>query len=403
MTKSKSILLTLRPVDYYFFGGENTFDSDPIRRNYLVRSNKLPQQTGLLGLIRHVLFQEGMKIGDASFSPAQTVTDFGDLERLSPLFMQWEQAGKRQFFYPAARLHLNAEQELKVDLSASQGQGLNLLGGDWENLPHLSFLKEEDGKKKEKTYSEKEHLNEVWVSADGTALKIPAAVPADKLSVLHKTPKPEHGIFYSNFHIGIDKASRMKAGAAAGSDENGFYKQEFYRLAPGFSFAVKVDFKQELDPTIFKRSMPFGGENRCFILEAEPWTAALETQLKPAHAYPYTDGRVVLLSDAFISYGDWKKIIKLCHFTATQAIPFRNLQLATKAYENQSAAARRRIFANLQSARNSNLLHLLERGSVLFPKAGEQANLLKLLEAANHFQAIGYNHIYPSTTKSETI
>ena len=52
---SKTIYhIKLRPLDKFFFGGEQNFDGGK-ERNYLVHSAYFPQQTALLGLVRHML------------------------------------------------------------------------------------------------------------------------------------------------------------------------------------------------------------------------------------------------------------------------------------------------------------------------------------------------------------
>jgi hypothetical protein len=54
MSDFKTMYLSLKPTGAFFFGGENTFESRG-KVNYLVRSNPFPQQTGILGLLRHLL------------------------------------------------------------------------------------------------------------------------------------------------------------------------------------------------------------------------------------------------------------------------------------------------------------------------------------------------------------
>lgn len=63
MTKNntKSYFIEIMPAGYYFFGGERTFltvEKDKYGQeitNYFATSNLLPQQTTLLGMLRHLL------------------------------------------------------------------------------------------------------------------------------------------------------------------------------------------------------------------------------------------------------------------------------------------------------------------------------------------------------------
>jgi hypothetical protein len=104
MTNSvKHIRLT--PLGTFFFGGENTFGATE-NRNYFVKSNLMPQQTSLLGLLRLELLRSNPTvfdlktdkvidknaaielIGGESFDGKQT--DFGCISGLSPVFLEKE-------------------------------------------------------------------------------------------------------------------------------------------------------------------------------------------------------------------------------------------------------------------------------------------------------------------------
>jgi len=82
----KTKLVTFTPSDAFFFGGENTFGNGE-NRNFYAASNAFPQQTTLVGVMRHALFEAGHrdKIGQ-SFVVGKT-PDFGDLKNISPVFI----------------------------------------------------------------------------------------------------------------------------------------------------------------------------------------------------------------------------------------------------------------------------------------------------------------------------
>ena len=93
-------LVTLKPLTPFFFGGENTFGDGKI--NYFARSNYLPQQTTILGMIRHQLLIQNNLIGTdpetenwESLIGAQSfqrnndgfVSKFGAIQNISPVFL----------------------------------------------------------------------------------------------------------------------------------------------------------------------------------------------------------------------------------------------------------------------------------------------------------------------------
>lgn len=53
---NRHYLITLTPMDWFFFGGERTLD-DGKSADYISHSNKFPQQSALLGMIRYQLLK----------------------------------------------------------------------------------------------------------------------------------------------------------------------------------------------------------------------------------------------------------------------------------------------------------------------------------------------------------
>ncbi|MFK1829260.1 type III-B CRISPR module-associated Cmr3 family protein [Bacteroides fragilis] len=54
---NRHYLITLTPMDWFFFGGERTLD-DGKSADYISHSNKFPQQSALLGMIRYQLLKQ---------------------------------------------------------------------------------------------------------------------------------------------------------------------------------------------------------------------------------------------------------------------------------------------------------------------------------------------------------
>ena len=104
---SKKYLITIKPLEPYFFGGEQTFGEGD-DANYYAVSLSLPQQTTLMGMLRKEIlvqsnlfkfdysysFDEKLKIneliGERSFDIQKISTEgkrsFGIIERISPVF-----------------------------------------------------------------------------------------------------------------------------------------------------------------------------------------------------------------------------------------------------------------------------------------------------------------------------
>lgn len=395
-------LITLQPADYYFFGGENTFDTsrDDESRNYFVRSNLLPQQTALIGLVRHILFLNGLDFGPESFHhPDVPANDFGILKSISPLFLQQGTGTSRRFLLPASKLWLKNTAEIKVDFSEKSGES-GFVGAEFQPTPRLSFSNLE--KKETEDYTSKEELGKFWMFSDSSE-KLPTLF--EKMEDEDDLKKDNSGIFISSQHIGIDKASRMKPRTTEQKDQNpddeAFYKQEFFRLRDGFRFAFIAEFEGLPDTSIFTTTMPFGGENRTFSIEAEEWTANLSAKIQPEKMYgSHGNGCIVLASDAFVESPG--ALLELCRFSVLGSQPFRSIRTPQEVYSSD-LNAKNEALSNLHRGKNPRLLHLLERGSVLFPKQntvdggkGFSEKIEELLKKPTHFRSIGYNYFYPN-------
>lgn len=95
-------LVTLRPIEPYFFGTEETFRFDE-RSKYFVSSRYIPQQTTIVGMMRYVLLEKYKllnndrnysgkvkqieeAIGKGTYEPGRTKS-LGKIESISPIFI----------------------------------------------------------------------------------------------------------------------------------------------------------------------------------------------------------------------------------------------------------------------------------------------------------------------------
>lgn len=369
---SKSLLITFKPVDYYFFGGENTFGQSSDERNYLVRSNRLPQQTGIVGLLRHIMLEAGLNIGLEGFNPdSPQVQSFGQLHGISPLFLQGETEAGKCFLLPGSKLWLARGAELQVNYPP-EDSGWGYTGGaDFKTaLPEVKYTL--DGS--EEHYTEKNYQADYWMEmSTGAEVKADGELDEDNKA---------KGIFLSSLHIGIDKMRRMQDAA---NDLDAFYKQEFLSLAPGYQFAVRAEVDEEVDSAIFNRSIHFGGENRTFQVKGEPWTAVHDGWWNPSLIYGTHSDRIVLTSDAFVD--DPKALFALCRLVVAKVKPFRSIYLTKKDGDADQ-------YRNLHLKKQKVLRYLIERGSVLFPFSGKAGQVENLIRKSVNYCNIGYNHFY---------
>jgi CRISPR type III-B/RAMP module-associated protein Cmr3 len=325
-----------------------------------------------VGLLRHILFLAGKDAGDSSFQPdyqpAQGLPNhqtFGDLLGISPLYLSNGDA----FLAPAAKLWHSNTHEVVADFSQPERTIKGMMYREtFNDLPDLSFYSAKESKVL--PYTDKEWRGNFWIDTDRG----------------HKIA--EDDIFLSNFHIGIDKANRMDTG----NDIDAFYKQEYYQLAQGYAFAVVATVNDPVPTSTFNCTMPFGGENRSFIVKATDLTAAMQKKLDPIAAYGNRLDRVVLQSDCYVPTDELDALYAHCRLVVADSKPFRSIMVKGNPKTNSKD-----VYRNLHKEKR-RLRYLLERGSVLFPKEGRTNAVLDLLAKPANYQNIGYNHTFPHRT-----
>ncbi|SEJ81839.1 CRISPR type III-B/RAMP module-associated protein Cmr3 [Cyclobacterium xiamenense] len=336
--------ISLSPMEDYFFGGERTFGelSDQEGRNYFAYSNQYPQQTSLLGLLRYWLLVcndclpieqnrelASSLIGNQSFSPqiSEQPQNFGVIKKISPLLLQ---AGNTTYRFAHG---LSTHQ-----LRWQSGGSCYVAGTRTEVVPEIVG------------YDPKEENPMILIGDQGESRALKE-------------------IFNSHFQIGIKK----------GSDKQGFFKQQFYRLEKGARFVVyahidtRSDSRGDMVPTKLQDQIVFfGGEQRQFQVEV--------AQCSEDNGYPFgqsgTGDKFTLLSDAVVSSG----IFQHCEFALSEIQEFRVGLFNADGFG----------FGG-----KSQKYNLLRRGSVLFAKNPATAiELKKLLDAPVNFRQIGFNHYF---------
>lgn len=382
----KRFLVTLTPLDKFYFGGERTLGTGDYT-NYLVKSNYFPQQTGLLGVIRYELLAQkgwlvksGQKlkpeakdlIGKSSFKINKikdnifVANDFGIINRLSPVFLVDKNRSCRLQHNPLNICH-------EVDFSKYK-----LIFNSDNKLPLVcqadrtgKLFKLSDGK--ERFYEPKDGVFKGLVNDKEEAIKY-------------------DDIFIKDSQVGIHKVDKKGA----------FYKQTFLRLKLGFAFQfyVEMDFdkfysknsKNNDKEIIFKSNSTYiGGEKSGFQMDvkeigSDDW---FESIIKP-NLSSIVDGNeikaILLDSHSFVSPDVYDK----CEFAITDTVDFRFIETAvadTKNYNNYNP----KDPENKANIKKSSKYTLMRAGSILYFKKDELDTVKSYIDNLC-FDQIGYNH-----------
>ena len=258
-------LVTLKPLEPYFFGGEQTFGKfgDKEHSNYLVKSRYFPQQTAILGAIRkEILIQSNLLkkrtngewideedkekakkwIGDTKFN-FNAQNDFKTLKNISSIFLVKD-----------AKKYIK-----KVDIDSYQ-----YINGLLNN------------------YNPKKDIYDNYIAIDNS----------EKLS--------SDKIFKAVEQIGNSKFD----------SENSLYKKTSFNLKDGFKFGFYI----ESDYKIKDSFITLGGEKSLFKMEIKEDNSSFNYQDK--------NGYLTLLSDAYIDV----PLKNNCEFAITSEISFRYLE-----------------------------------------------------------------------------
>ena len=383
-------LIKLTPVGKYFFGGDMTFsvgakdypkdwkklsDTEKTRiknqienntrySSYIIKSEKFPQQTSLLGMLRYLMLRNSPSLFDINKNIIREGEDikklvkdligetgfiandeekkenvFGQIKRISPCFIM---NGDNVI----TQLPMDYGFEI-VDLSGAK----QLYNDNAIYLSEIISGRKDNGDKRR--YSAKDGIYTRY--GDG------------------KTLYDENEIFIEDHRIGINR--NIETGH---TEDNALFKQVNYRLADGFCFA----FYAEVDMNIKSHScqiVSLGADNSQFVIQISPsdfhQIALPSSNVKTKGC----NGKIVLTSPALID----KEIAKKADFAMTETIPFKYMKtnIGLNSYHRLSGIS------------HSKKEYLFQTGSVFYFKSSEKLKDFKDdLENRKDFFQIGYNH-----------
>lgn len=340
--------VTLKPIDWFFFGAEQTFDNGA-SQSFIARSNRFPQQTALLGMVRYQLLKHAgllsipgeetnaekkqktiNLIGESSFIlDSEKKQHYGTILGLSSVFIQ---CGEKTF--------LPTPYTFGTNMSFSPNCGRMCLGGNIvECIPLPTAPPEFD------YYKNPERL----IDAEGNLCYV-------------------KDLYRATMQIGITKARD------GDDNENGFFKQETLRFADDHTrFAFYLDLADDI--TLSDDMVFIGAQRSCFQMEVKSDDETLFVPPHPVHS-------VLVCSPTFVK--DIDALNDCCLFHLSQSMPFRNIIKADTGRLKSGAVAYHRHTA---------VSTFLRPGSVLFFKKEKQEQLEALLDNSN-LKTIGYNNYH---------
>jgi len=249
-------LITLKPLEPFFFGGEQTFGElgDKENSSYIATSRLFPQQSAILGMIKKELLKakgyltrklkdewvdEDYKlqatnlVGKDKFSFENKLHDYGKIKNISPIFLIKED---EKYFYIKDIFDYNLS--------------LN---------PPLFY-------KGDKKYSYKNEIEAKLIKDD----------------------------FSKKIEINKVFKQKMQVGNQKNKTDDAFFKKISYQLDKDFKFAFYIEIDEKIDD-LDNKIVHLGADRSKFLLNLKQDNSTLELNL-PDIGYKY----VVLLSDSYI-------------------------------------------------------------------------------------------------------
>lgn len=270
MNNTINAVVTFRPLAPYFFGSEVTHGNGA-EANYFAKGNPLPQQTTLLGALRHLLYNIYGNVGRGphSFSPDNfEYNDWGYLLGLSPIFLH---DGSGRFFLRQA---LDRQPDNHV-LPLTEVEGGALVFADYTQSWKPAY--------RWHGFEKKKGAAEAWVSLDGTVINT-------------------NDIFHSHTRPGIPKKELYNTKESG----PGLHKQMHWWMGKGWAFSVLAEFSEEVElKKLNGQTLPIGGEKTIFHISVEAADQDFNTLFANGRMFYPTGSssgmkkRLVLVSDAF--------------------------------------------------------------------------------------------------------
>ncbi|MCR5324951.1 MAG: hypothetical protein K6E85_16970 [Lachnospiraceae bacterium] len=348
--EGKWYLCRLKPSEEYFFGGERTFDFEgnagakkEEKTSYYIRSEKWPNQSTLLGVLRFLVLKKHGKlsdwnerlevkdlIGQEGFSLSDSTREYGKIKEITPVFMM-DELENRWIRTPINHKAKKNEEDYNTSYVPMKTQKNALLTDRGEV-----------------------YLPQDYIAKDGLTESI--------INIGDGVNKSNDIIQYPIMNIekypgvpGVLKAFE-KIGIARGLTDDGFFKKQFWQMDKDFSFAFYCRAEQD---AFDKSDIVYVGQGKSTFQ-----FTSKELNYDPIEKMS-NDIRLInigekdlyyALSDLYLEDNSIKgySIVKKKYFRSLGQTPV----------EGQSQNDKQKSFRN--SKKKSKLYELIEAGSVFF-------------------------------------
>ena len=375
-------LIKLKPLSPFFFGTEKTFGEN--NENYYAKSMTIPQQTTLLGMLRHeILIQKSIKkndmqysekeaeeikkyIGDSGFNIKNAIStksnkeqqDFGMIKNISPVFLidsNFDCFIKAPFaleikpynFFNSARCFTSIEKKIYL-----------LNGYEPKYHKYTNCF--------QKTFNLNNHCN----------IDIKSNITNNKIKYICFDE-----IFEVETRVGIAKDKKE-------SDEKKFFKQDFYNLKNGYLFAFFLETNDDIENNCNLEDdiVYIGGDRSSFKMTvARIENEKLILSIVSDSIRTKSSG-INLLSDALVT----EDIYKYCDLAWTEIQDFRNITSATNNYK-------------FKKNKTESKYNLLKSGSTLFSNSKDNLDKIEYQLKNFYCQKIGLNIFNKTFSEEQTL
>lgn len=373
--ETHTYLVTLQPLEPWFFGGEKLAELGN-RTNFHQKSTLYPQQTALLGLLRHqvlihhdLIDQNGCLkddatdyIGETGFD-AQNRKGYGRIVSLGPVHLRLD--GQPYFAAPA-----------DVDWLWEERQDGKVHYGDNRTLQSALFTPQ---------YSAKGSAPALLSDPNGKTVPLEEVVQWMAQPGITKK-KPDTSDSQAKNGPMSERSASKKPDER---DSQGYYRQEYIwpTTTRSFAFGFYAELKGEWPEG--PQTVLFGGQRSPFNIHYNCCTEVAPPSLVHQYTLPTGWHRIVLLSPAYTP----TDFARMADFAVNRTLSMRHIQTSVKQTKHYSGLKRHASEdARIDTPTLSDRLTLQDRGSVFYFSSEDACKrAIAALEAQTAFRTIGYN------------
>jgi CRISPR-associated protein Cmr3 len=375
---NKIYLVTLTPLSEYFFGGKKIFfkknsneinSSKKEEKYYFVKSEKFPQQSSLLGMIRkemlikNNLFKNSNDyskeekeaivkiIGKESFCFKKEDQNFGKIKKISPIFIMDENLYIKTplDFLPSKE---NSETGNNNEIFSLNKNKKFLVNYDKDNSKEFYLLEK---------YDDKKGLNNSYINLKTLSQKEENEIFKEKIKS------------YVNL---LNSTNRVNK-----EEDNNYYMIQKYEMCKKLKFAFYLELETEESFDKYENIVYLGGENSYFKIsfieekEESEIEELINKKLSKLEKYMGCNehfSKIYLISSTFIDKDIYNENVE---FAIAKTTNFKNFNSNNNSFN----------FENRE---------LLSSGTVLYVKNQNIEKLEKELNSYENAKKIGFNYYY---------